>query len=97
VLIDNTPPVVTLGKQERTGSSADLELEAVDQTSPLRLCEYSLDAGNWQPIESEDGITDSPRERFHVHLDKLSAGEHLLVIRVYDVAGNPGLAKTVLR
>jgi hypothetical protein len=97
VLIDNTPPVVTLGKQERTGGVADLELEAVDQTSPLRLCEYSLDAGNWQPIESEDGITDSPRERFHVHLEKLGAGEHLLVIRVYDVAGNAGLAKTVLR
>jgi sugar lactone lactonase YvrE len=97
VLIDNTPPVVTLGKQQRNGGSAELELEAVDKTSPLRLCEYSLDAGNWQPIESEDGITDSPQERFHVHLDRLGTGEHLLVIRVYDVAGNAGLAKTVLR
>jgi hypothetical protein len=97
VLIDNTPPVVTLGKQQRNGSSADIELQAVDKTSPLRLCEYSLDAGNWQPIESEDGITDSPQERFHVHLEKLGTGEHLLVIRVYDVAGNAGLAKTVLR
>ncbi len=58
------------------------EMEAVDKASPLRLCEYSLDAGNWQPIESEDGITDSPQERFHVHLEKLGAGEHLLVIRV---------------
>ncbi len=97
VLIDNTPPVVTLGKQQRNGSSADVDLEAADKTSPLRLCEYSLDAGNWQPIESVDGITDSPQERFHVHLEKLGAGEHLLVIRVYDVAGNAGLAKMVLR
>ena len=88
---------MTLGKQQRNGSSADVDLEAADKTSPLRLCEYSLDAGNWQPIESVDGITDSPRERFHVHLDQLGTSEHLLVIRVLDTAGNAGLAKTVLR
>ena len=32
-----------------------MELEAVDKTSPLKSCEYSLDAGNSQPIESETG------------------------------------------
>ena len=34
-----------------------------------------------------------PREM----IDKLRAGEHLLVIRAYDTANNAGLAKVVVR
>ncbi len=97
VLIDNTPPLVTVGTGQRNGTAADIEIEARDKTSPLRLCEYSLDAGTWQPIESVDGITDSPEERFRLHLEKLRPGEHLVVFRVYDMAGNAGLGKVVLR
>ncbi|MDQ2844586.1 MAG: hypothetical protein M3Y72_26775 [Acidobacteriota bacterium] len=97
ILIDNTPPVVTVEAQQRDGATAEVEIEAHDKTSPLRLCEFSLDAGSWQPIESTDGITDSPDERFRVHLDKLRPGEHLLVFRVFDSAGNAGLAKVLLR
>lgn len=97
VLIDNTPPVVTLGEPHRDGPNLDIDIDAADKTSPLRLCEYSLDAGFWQPIEAVDGITDSPRERFHLHLDKLRPGEHLLVFRVYDSANNAGLARVVLK
>lgn len=97
VLIDNTPPVVTVGAPQRSGTSLDIDVDASDKTSPLRLCEYSLDAGLWQPIEAVDGITDSPHERFHLHLDRLRPGEHLLAFRVYDSANNAGLAKVILR
>ena len=97
VLIDNTPPLVTPGAPQRNGDSLDIDVDARDSTSPLRRCEYSLDAGLWQPIEAVDGITDSPHEQFHLHLDKLRPGEHLLVFRVYDSANNAGLAKVVLR
>ncbi len=97
VLIDNTPPVVTLGPPKRSASTLDIDVEGSDTTSPLRLCEYSLDAGFWQPIESNDGVTDSPREHFHLHLDTVRPGEHLLVFRVYDNANNAGLARIVLR
>ncbi len=96
VLIDNTPPVVKLGTPARTNGSLDETVEAVDQTSPLRRCEFSLDAGPWYPVEASDGVTDSPSEAFRIHLDNLRAGEHLLVVRVYDAAGNAGLAKIVL-
>jgi hypothetical protein len=97
VLIDNTPPLVTLGAPHRNGTELDIDVDAADKISPLRLCEYSLDAGFWQPIEAVDGVTDSPRERFHLHLDKLRPGEHLLVFRVYDSANNAGLARVILR
>lgn len=96
VLIDNTPPVVTLGSPHRDGTTLDIDVDAVDKISSLRLCEYSLDAGFWQPIEAVDGVTDSPHERFHLHFDRLRPGEHLLVFRVYDIANNAGLARVVL-
>ncbi len=97
VLIDNTPPLVTLGTPVRNGMVAEIDVDAADKTSPLRLCEYSLDAGLWQPVESLDGVTDSPHERFHLKLDNVRPGEHLLVVRVYDSANNAGLARVVLR
>ena len=96
VLIDNTPPAVSVGKPRRTGSVLDIDIEGNDNISPLRLCEYSLDAGFWQPIEATDGVTDSQHERFHLHLETVRPGEHLLVFRVYDAANNAGLGKVVL-
>lgn len=96
VLIDNTPPVVTPGPPRRNGDSLDITVDAADKTSSLRRCEFSLDAGSWQPIEAADGITDSPREQFLLHIEKLRPGEHLLVFRVYDSANNVGLARVVV-
>ncbi len=97
VLIDNTPPLVALSNVKRDGNLLDVDIEAQDKTSPLRLCEYSIDAGFWQPVEAVEGVTDSPRERFHLHLDSLHSGEHLLVVRVYDSANNAGLARVTLK
>lgn len=95
-IIDNTPPVVTLSPPVRKDGSVDLTISAQDRTTALRRCEYSIDAGPWQPLEAEDGITDSLRENFRIHLDNIPAGEHLVVARVYDSAGNVGLAKAVI-
>ena len=97
VLIDNTPPVVKLSAPRRTDRHVEVDAEAADQTSPLRRCEYSLDAGPWLPVEAADGVTDGPQEDFHIVLDGVRPGEHLLVVRVFDSGGNVGLAKTVLR
>jgi sugar lactone lactonase YvrE len=97
VLVDNTPPVVTLSTPVRTDSHVDLNVDAADRTSPLRRCEYSLDAGPWMPVEAVDGVTDSPREQFHIAIDRLRTGEHLIVVRVYDTSNNAGLAKVVVK
>lgn len=97
VLVDNTPPLVTAGTPRRAGDKVEIEFEAVDAASPLRRAEYSLDAGPWTLAEAVDGILDSLRERLRVRLDKLSPGEHLVVMRVYDSAENAGLAKVVLK
>jgi len=96
VLIDNTPPVVSLSAARRNDMHAEVDADVADQISPLRRCEYSLDAGPWFPVEAADGLTDSPREQFHIVLDKLRPGEHLLVVRAYDSANNAGLAKVII-
>jgi hypothetical protein len=96
VLIDNTPPTATLGVVRRDGATAHVEFEAADGTSPLRHCEYSVDASGWVPIMPAEGIVDGLREKFTLDLRNLAPGEHLLVIRVADSAGNTGVAKAVL-
>ena len=97
VLIDNTPPLVTVSGGQRNGSVADIGVDARDAASSLRRCEYSVDAGPWMPVEAVDGLTDSPHEQFQLKVEHLSPGEHLIAIRVYDAAGNAGLAKWVAR
>jgi sugar lactone lactonase YvrE len=97
VLIDNTPPAIKLSAPRRTDRHVEVDVEAVDQLSPLRRCEYSLDAGAWMVVEAADGVTDGPREDFHIVLDGVRPGEHLLVVRVFDSGGNAGLGKVVLR
>jgi hypothetical protein len=97
VIIDNTPPVVTVGTMHYAGGAAHVEWEAADAGSALRRCEYSLDAGNWVPVEAADGVIDSPREKFTLDLPGLAAGEHLLVIRVADSANNTATQKVILK
>lgn len=97
VLIDNTPPAIVIGSQRTVDGKIVVEFEAVDAASPLRRCEYSIDAQNWTPIQAADGIIDSPREKFILQLDRMPPGEHVLVIRAVDSANNAGLAKLIIR
>jgi len=97
VMIDNTPPVLTVGAAKREGTNAHVELEAVDAASSLRRCEYSLDANTWVPMEAADGVIDSPREKFVLDLSNLAPGEHLLIIRAADSANNTGTVKVILK
>lgn len=96
VMIDNTPPVITVGTVRYAGGSAHIEFTAADAASPLRRCEYSLDASSWFPVEAADGVIDSLREAFSLDLNNLSPGEHVVVLRAGDSANNNGVAKVVL-
>ncbi len=96
-LLDNTPPAARSLGVERSGDRAVVRFEARDSASIVRRAEYSLDAGPWTPLWSDDGISDSKVETFAVILEKLSPGEHLVTLRVLDAAGNAGLAKAVVR
>jgi hypothetical protein len=89
--------VLTIGVVRHSGSTAHIEFDAADAASPLRRCEYSLDAAGWVPISSVDGVIDSLREQFVLDLTGLADGEHLLVIRAADSANNTGVTKVILK
>jgi hypothetical protein len=96
VLFDNTPPAVTAGQVRRNGSTVEVDVSARDAVSAIRRAEYSLDASAWVPIDPVDGVLDGLQEQFHLRVENLSAGEHLIVIRVFDSASNVGLTKVVV-
>ncbi|HEY3443199.1 MAG TPA: hypothetical protein VGK29_20750 [Paludibaculum sp.] len=96
VLIDQTPPRVTLSNIRRNGNAVEIDVEAVDDASPIRRAEFSLNGSIWRLMESADGITDGRTERFAVRFIAVSP-EVSVVVRVFDAAGNPGLARAVIR
>jgi len=93
-LIDHTPPLVRVSAIE---GRQEARFEASDAASALVGAEYSVDAGEWQPLRSVDGLIDSRAEAFTIPLDELAEGERLVTLRVRDSAGNSGLAKAVIR
>jgi hypothetical protein len=97
VMIDHTPPTVTVLGATRTGGAAHIDWEAADAASPLRRAEYSVDAASWVPVDAADGAIDALRERFAIDLANLTPGEHLVTLRAADSAGNTGVAKVILK
>ena len=97
VFVDHTPPTLEVSEPARDGDRVVVAVRVRDAASPLTRCEYSLDAGSWIPVSADDGIIDSPAESFRIVLESLADGEHLLVVRAYDSAGNAGLTKIILR
>lgn len=96
VLIDLTPPRVTLAAPRRDAQSVTISANAQDAASPLRRAEYSINAGPWRMVEAADGITDSRAESYEIRIAPVPRGETTVVVRVLDSAGNPGLARVVL-
>lgn len=91
ILIDRTPPQLKV-----TSQAPQVQFTAADSASPLKSCEYSIDASPWTPVSPVDGVLDSMQEEFALQLPA-TAGEHLVVFRCYDSANNAGLAKIVVR
>jgi hypothetical protein len=85
--IDNTPPAI----RRLAGSPGSFEFEAVDAASPIQEVEYSIDAKEWVRLEPRDGLSDSPKESYLIHLDPKLHGVFLL-IRATDAARNTAAA-----
>lgn len=96
VLIDQTPPRVRILEPKRQSQEWILDVRVEDSASPIRRAEYSVNAGPWTVLEAADGITDGREESFTVRLAG-DGGERSVVVRALDAAGNPGLARAVLR
>ncbi len=86
VLVDNTAPRVT----DLAYSGGVLTAVARDEIGPIRRLEIAVDGGAWKLVFPEDGIPDMPTEKLRVELDDLDPGEHVVLVRATDDAGNLG-------
>lgn len=95
--IDNTQPTVAAGQPQITGETARVSFSASDRSSYLNRAEYSINGGDWTTVYADDGISDSPDERYTVMIPVKTAGEYTVTLRVFDANGNSGNARALVR
>jgi hypothetical protein len=95
--VDNTPPTVTTVKTEVNAGGVEVHFLVHDTVSPIRHAEASVDGEDWVDANSDDGIVDSMTETFSLKPGKLGPGEHVILLRAFDAAGNAGVGKAVVR
>lgn len=96
--IDNTAPVVAaFGNGQIIGNKARFVFDGTDAASYLTRAEFSVNGGAWRSVYADDGISDSQRERYTIEIPVEANGEYAVTIRVYDVNGNSGNARQVVR
>ena len=88
-LVDNTPPEVV--KLKVSGDTVVGVAE--DASSAIKRLELAVDGKSRTQLFPDDGIPDMPRETFSIQLTDFLPGEHVLVIRAFDQAGNPGTGR----
>ncbi len=76
VVVDNTPPAITLVRK------GDAWLVTVDDAlSPIARAEWNRDAEEWHPLAPEDGLLDRKHETFRI---PAAPGTHVLAVRAVD-------------
>lgn len=96
--IDNSAPTVSaIGQPQISGDKARVVFEATDAASFLQKAEYSINGGEWQMVYSDDGISDSPREKYTLEIPVKTAGEYSIALRVFDANGNIGNARVLVK
>jgi hypothetical protein len=91
--IDNTAPTVTVV----SGNAGVAVFAATDKSSYINSAEYSINGGEWRTVYADDGIADSPNERFTVRVPETATGEIAVTLRVFDANGNTGNARIVVK
>jgi sugar lactone lactonase YvrE len=96
--VDNTPPVVRAVREAQvTGDRVRVVFETEDATGMVKRADVSVDGAVWRSAYPDDGIADSPRERYSLDLPLTGAGEHTISLRVFDMSGNAGSTRITVR
>lgn len=76
VVVDNTPPTVTIARK------GDVWLVTVDDAlSSITRVEWNRDADTWHALAPEDGLLDRRHETFRI---PVRSGTHVLAVRAVD-------------
>jgi hypothetical protein len=89
LLVDNTPPVIAgLSSKDST-----ISWKAADALNVIKRAEYSLDGDDWMLIDPVSHLSDSKTLEYSLKLSSLTAGEHVIAVRVTDDYENTSVAK----
>jgi sugar lactone lactonase YvrE len=96
--VDNTPPVVrVVGEAQVTADRVRVIFEVEDVMGMVRRADASFDGTPWRSAYPDDGIADSPRERYTLDLPITGTGEHTISLRAFDMSGNIGSTRISVR
>ena len=73
--VDNTPPRIESLAAKAEENKIHVTFRAVDSFSPVTRAEYSIDAGDWQIVDSVGQISDSKTENYDFQVPLDSAGQ----------------------
>ncbi len=96
--IDNTPPVVRqVGSAQIVDQRARAVFDVEDATGRIKRADVSVDGGPWHEVFPDDGIADSPHERYSLNLALTGSGEHTISLRAFDNSNNVGSISVTVR
>jgi len=81
VVVDHSVPNVVA--VDRRGASIEVQVE--DSWNPIRMAEYSVDAAEWEPAPTKDGLLDGQRETLVLRIPESG---RLMLLKVQDAAFN---------
>jgi WD40 repeat protein len=96
-LVDNTPPQISNLTGSANGNKLDVRWTAHDARSTIDHAEYSVNGGDWILIDPVNRLSDSFEEEYHLTIDRPSAGEQVVAVRVNDEFDNQAVDKTVIK
>jgi sugar lactone lactonase YvrE len=96
-LIDNTPPQISNLTSTPASGKLDVHWTARDARSTIDHAEYSVNGGEWVLIDPLSRLSDSPEEEYHLVIDRPSADEQVIAVRVSDEFDNQAVDKIVVK
>lgn len=96
-VINNSAPVIEVIRNETKGRRVEITYRARDAATKIHNSEFSLDGGQWHLLFPKDGIADSRDEEYVLLTPEMTAGEHVVGLRVADAVGNVGTFKLIVK
>ncbi len=89
VIVDNTAPAIENAALSTEDGVVTMTFNAVDHYSAIGQVEYTIDSNDkWIGVIPNDKIFDTMTESFTIITESLSAGEHIIAIKLTDAVGN---------
>ena len=82
--IDNTPPEITDLVTSMSGPVSNFSFTARDALSWIDKAEYSINGGDWTPLEPQNAVTDSQVLKYQISCKP----QELVAVRIFDEDDN---------